>query len=126
MDVRLPDSLGESPAFLRRTLSGLLLGALAFLCALVLRPFLSPVLWAVILTYVTWPLYRRLRIPFREHPGASASLMTLLVAAVAVAPLLWLLILIQREVVELYRSFTAGATSWSEGRANARPQSWLI
>jgi predicted PurR-regulated permease PerM len=107
MDVRLPDNPGAGPLLLRRALSALIFGALAFLCVLVMRPFLSPALWAVILAYVTWPLYRRLRIPFRDYGNAAASLMTLLVAAVAITPVFWLLILIQRELVDVYQSFTA-------------------
>ena len=34
---------------------------LAFACLLVLRPFLSALLWAAILVYSTWPAYRMLR-----------------------------------------------------------------
>jgi predicted PurR-regulated permease PerM len=92
---------------LKRALSVLLLGAVGFLCVLVLRPFLSSVLWATILAYVTWPLYRRLWIQLRQYRSAAAFLMTLLVAVVAIAPLFWLLILIQREFVDLYKSFGA-------------------
>jgi predicted PurR-regulated permease PerM len=60
--------------------------ALANLCLLVLRPFLAPQLWAAILAYVTWPLYRRLRLPLKKYEGAAASLMTLLVVIVALIP----------------------------------------
>ena len=35
--------------------------ALAFGCLLVLRPFLSALLWAAILVYSTWPAFRMLR-----------------------------------------------------------------
>jgi predicted PurR-regulated permease PerM len=97
----------SGPNTLKRALSVLLLGALGVLCVLVLRPFLSPVLWATILAYVTWPLYRRFLTELRQHRSAAASLMTLLMAAVAIGPILWLLILIQREFVDLYKSFSA-------------------
>ncbi len=91
---------------LRRALFGLVLGALGLLCLLVLRPFISPILWAAILAYVTWPLYCRLRIPFRKFNTTAASLMTLLAVAVVIAPLLWLLVLIQHELVDAYRNLT--------------------
>lgn len=42
---------------------------LAFACLLVLRPFLSALLWAAILVYSTWPAYRMLR----ERTGLSAG-----------------------------------------------------
>ncbi len=107
MDVRIPDSDSGAGSLLRRSLLSLTLGALAFSCVLVLRPFLAPILWAAILAYLTWPLYRRFRSPFRQFPTAAASLMTLLVVTVAIVPLFWLLMLIQQEVVDAYRSFTA-------------------
>jgi predicted PurR-regulated permease PerM len=107
MDMRVPDSQsGTGSLLLRRALFGLLLGILGLLCLLVLRPFLSPILWAAILAYVTWPLYCRLRIPFRRFNTIAASLMTLLVVAVAIAPLFWLLVLIQHELVDAYGSAT--------------------
>jgi predicted PurR-regulated permease PerM len=108
MDVRIPDpDSGAASLLLRRALLGLLLGALAVLCLLVLRPFLAPTLWAAILAYVTWPLYCRLRVPFGRFGSAAASVMTLLVIAVAILPLLWLLVLLQHELVDTYRSVTA-------------------
>ena len=53
---------------------GRLLGLLALLvlcgaCLLVLRPFVSALLWAAILVYSTWPAYRVLR----ERLGLGAS-----------------------------------------------------
>ena len=43
--------------------------ALAIGCFLVLRPFLSALLWAAILVYSTWPAFRLLR----EKAGFSAA-----------------------------------------------------
>src|SRR5579864_6624562 len=107
MEMQAPSSQsGTGTVHLRRALFGLLLGLLGFLCLLVLRPFLAPILWAAILAYVTWPLYCRLRIPFRRFNTFAASLMTLLVVAVAIAPLFWLLVLIQHELVDAYGSVT--------------------
>ena len=58
--ARIPETPDESfrPAQL--------IGALALLallagCLLVVRPFLSALLWAAILSYSTWPAYRLLR-----------------------------------------------------------------
>lgn len=90
----------------RRALLILLGGALALLCLLVLRPFLSSMLWAAILAYVTWPLYCRLPAALRRVPAAAASVMTLLVAALAVLPIFWLLVLMEHELRDAYRQFT--------------------
>src|SRR6516162_2422915 len=108
MDVRLPDpDSGAASLLPMRVLLALLLGALAVLCLLVLRPFLAPIIWAAILAYITWPLYCRLRVPFRKFGTTAASVMTLLVISVAIVPLLWLLVLVQHELVDAYRNFTA-------------------
>ncbi len=49
--------------------------ALAAGCLLVLRPFLSALLWAAILVYSTWPAFRFLREKARLSPGLAALAM---------------------------------------------------
>ena len=49
--------------------------ALGFGCLLVLRPFLSALLWAAILVYSTWPAFRMLRERLRLSPCFAALLM---------------------------------------------------
>lgn len=51
--------------------------ALAVGCLLVLRPFLSALLWAAILVYSTWPGYRFLIERVRLPAGLAAALMVL-------------------------------------------------
>jgi predicted PurR-regulated permease PerM len=51
--------------------------ALAAGCLLVLRPFLSALLWAAILVYSTWPAFRFLREKARLSPGLAALAMVL-------------------------------------------------
>jgi predicted PurR-regulated permease PerM len=107
MDIRMTGKDSEAGALpLRRTLLILSVGVLGLLCLLVLRPFLSSMLWAAILAYVTWPLYRTLPAALRRVPAAAPSLMTLLVGALAVLPLFWLLVLIQHELFDAYRQLT--------------------
>jgi predicted PurR-regulated permease PerM len=108
MDIRMagPDS-GAGSSLLRRALLTLLVGVLALLCLLILRPFLSSMLWAAILAYVTWPLYCRLPVALRKFTTTAATLMTLVVAVLAVLPLFWLLVLIQHELLDTYRQFMA-------------------
>src|SRR5579864_5492288 len=108
MHFPVPDNgSGAASLLLRRVLLAILVGALAILCVLVLRPFLAPILWAAIVAYVTWPLYCRLRAPFRKFKNTAATVMTLLVVAGAIAPLFWLLVLIQHEFVDAYHSVSA-------------------
>ena len=55
-------------------------------CTLVLRPFVTAVLWAAILCFATWPLYRRLERFLRGRKNLAAALMTALIALVLVLP----------------------------------------
>jgi predicted PurR-regulated permease PerM len=64
-----------------------LLALLVVGCLLVVRPFLTALLWAVILSYTTWPLYLRLLARLGGHAGLASLLMTILVATVLVVPL---------------------------------------
>ena len=63
----------QSAPWLRRLIIALLIGGLLLLSYVVLRPFLVPVIWALILAYVTWPLYVRLRKAMRGHVTCRRS-----------------------------------------------------
>lgn len=88
----------------RTVLLWFLLGGLIILSYMTLRWFLVPVVWALILAYVTWPIYARLRHGMRGGPTASALLMTLLLTAAFVLPLLWLVGLLQGEFILAYQA----------------------
>ena len=65
------------------------IGALLLLgigCIVVLWPFLSALIWAAVLCFSTWPIYTRLERLLGGRRTPAALLMTLLVAAVVVAP----------------------------------------
>jgi predicted PurR-regulated permease PerM len=64
-----------------------LLVVLAVGCLTVLRPFLSALLWALILSFSSWPLYAWLVRRLNGRRSLAAFLMTLLVAAVFILPL---------------------------------------
>jgi predicted PurR-regulated permease PerM len=57
-------------------------------CFLVLRPFVSALLLALILSYSTWPIYAWGERALKGRKDLAASLMTLLVAAVLLVPLI--------------------------------------
>ncbi len=59
---------------------------LALLCLLVLRPFISAALWAVILCFTTWPLFLSLEEMLGGRRTLSALIATLSLAAVIVVP----------------------------------------
>jgi len=65
------------------------IGALILLaigCAVVLRPFLSALLWAAVICFSTWPIYGWCEPAFGGRRGLAAAMMTLSVALVLVAP----------------------------------------
>lgn len=97
-----PNNSSAAPS-LRRLLLGLLLGSLGLLCLLVLRQFFAPIVWAAILAYASWPLYRRLRAALRTLNATAAFIMTLLVTCAVIVPVLSLLVLVRDELVDAYR-----------------------
>lgn len=90
----------------RNVLLGLFLLGLIVLSYRVLRLFVVPVVWALILAYVTWPIYVRVRRALYGSPTASAIVMTLLLTTAFVLPLLWLINLLQQEFLLAYRAVT--------------------
>jgi predicted PurR-regulated permease PerM len=70
-----------------RILMGMLIGAIALGCGVVLYPFVSALLWAAILVFATWPAFwwltRRVHLP----RAVAAAAMVLLTALTLVLPL---------------------------------------
>ena len=77
----------KGDVIVERVLLGMLLGALAVGCILVLYPFFSALLWAGILAFTTWPLFEWLHTRLHLRKGAAATIMVLLIAVVIVLPL---------------------------------------
>ena len=69
-----------------RTLTLVVLALLIAGCFLVLRPFLTAIIWAAILCATIWPLYLRLRTRLKGRSGWAATLIVLLMSVTVVAP----------------------------------------
>jgi predicted PurR-regulated permease PerM len=91
----------------RRVVLGVFFAGLLILAWMVLGPFLVPAAWAGILAYVTWPGYRWLTARLPNRPNLTATLMTLIMTALLVLPMLWLLIVLEGELVAAYRAVSA-------------------
>jgi len=91
----------------QRAVIGLALAGLLFLGYRVLQPFLAPIAWAVILAYITWPLYLRLKRLLRERATWSALAMTLFLTAAILLPLAWLAAQLQSELAAVYHRLTS-------------------
>lgn len=64
----------------------------------VLSPFFAALAWAGILAYMTWPLYARLERRLAGRETLGALLMTLVVAAILIAPLAWVTLTVAGDV----------------------------
>jgi len=78
---------------------------------LILRPFLSPILWAVILATTTYPIYVRLLARLGHHENIAAGIMTGGVLITAVVPAVYGMILAGQQGVEAYEQ----ASEWLKG-----------
>ena len=88
---------GQTPLWLRRTVVAGLLGGLLLAGFVVLRPFLSAIAWAGVLTYVTWPLHLRLLARLSGHRTGASLIMTALLTLTLGGSMLWLALLLRTE-----------------------------
>jgi predicted PurR-regulated permease PerM len=91
----------------RRLMLGAFFVGLLILAWMVLGPFLVPAAWAGILAYVSWPAYRWLVARLPGRPNLTATLMTLVMTALLVLPMLWLLLILEGEFMRAYHAVTA-------------------
>lgn len=64
---------------------------------LVLLPFIIPVLWAMIIAYASWPMYKKLLVMLNGKENIAAFVLTIIMAAMVILPLLWLLVTLKDE-----------------------------
>lgn len=96
-------------------------GALALLAATLylMQPFLVPIIWAGILAYVTWPLFRAVRRVTRR-PRLSAGLFTATVALGVGIPVAWVIVALAGEATQMIGS----AREWLD--AGAPFPAWVM
>jgi predicted PurR-regulated permease PerM len=85
---------------------------LAYLLWLIFRPFLSTIVWAVLLAFLLYPVNRRLQRRLKDRKGAAAGLMTLLVMIGVVAPATFLASLFVSQAGELLGRVSSLATRY--------------
>lgn len=102
------DFLDHKP--IRYLIPGILLLGLLCLAFMVLREFLLTLTWALIIAYVMWPPYRRLRRLLKNHATASAAIMTVIIAAVISLAVYGLAGLLQNELVIAYQTIAGNLT----------------
>ena len=86
----------------------LLLIGLCFLSITIIKDYLTPIIWAIIIAYVLWPAYQILKQQFNNRDNLSAAMMTGLIGVLISLTVYWLIDLIQIEFSTAYQSIING------------------
>jgi len=105
---------------LEQALGWAVLLALVAGCLIVLRPFVSALLWAVVLSFASWPVHRRLLSLLGNRRTLAALAMTLGMVLILLLPFLVVGITLADNVKEL----TAATRHWIADGPPAPPE-WL-
>jgi predicted PurR-regulated permease PerM len=95
----------------------LALGLLVVGCFVVMRPFLSALLWAVVLCFSTWPIHRRLMGWVGNRRTVAAILMTLMISLVLLVPF----VLIGFGLADNVKELTTATRKWLDEGPPAPP-----
>jgi predicted PurR-regulated permease PerM len=106
---------------LEQNLGWAVLLALVAGCLIVLRPFVSALLWAVVLSFTSWPVYRRLLSLLGNRRALAALVMTLGMVLILLLPFLIVGMTLGDNVKEL----TAATRHWVAAGPPAPPE-WLV
>jgi len=115
----MPDD-PTKPARLEQNLGWMTLLLLLIGCLLVLRPFASALLWAVVLCFSSWPLYQRLLKLLHGRRTWAALLMALGMILVMLLPF----VIVGATLADNVRDFTSSARTWIDAGPPAAP-AWL-
>ena len=114
------NTLNNDPNRLERTLSRVALVLLLLGCLLVLRPFVSSLMWAVVLSFSAWPVYRRLLKLLRGRRTLAALLMTLAAALILLAPF----VVVGFTLADNVKDLTAATRKWMQAGLSDAP-AWV-
>lgn len=104
----------------RTTLAVLFIGGLIFASFWIMRPFLAPLIWAVMIVVATWPLMRRVQSRLWDSRGLAVTTMMLALLLVFVVPLTLAIATIVEHADEI--------VSWAKDLTGLRmppPPDWL-
>jgi predicted PurR-regulated permease PerM len=94
-------------AVIHHTLQLLALGLLLIACYFIIAPFITLLVWAGVLAITLYPLQKIIAGRLRGRNGWAATIITLLMLFVLIAPAVWLLLSTvseMRELADLYRA----------------------
>src|SRR5262245_32475363 len=102
-------------------ISGAALVVLLLGCALVLRPFATSLLWAVVLWLATAPLHQQMLAWVGGRHTVAAALMTLGVASVLLLPI----VVVGTSVVGSWDELVSASRGWLDSLRNPQPPAWV-
>jgi predicted PurR-regulated permease PerM len=105
---------------LEQNLGWFILFLLAAGCVLVMMPFVSALVWAVVLTFSTWPLYRRLLALVGNRRTLAALLMSLALMLVILLPF----VVVGAKLADHVGELTTAVRKWVDAGPLAPPE-WL-
>jgi hypothetical protein len=106
---------------LEQRLGWIILAVLLGGCLLVMRPFVSALLWGMVLSVSSWPLYRRLVQLLGGRRTLAASLMALAMICVILLPF----VIVGATLGDNVKELTAAARRWMDAGPPA-PPGWLV
>jgi predicted PurR-regulated permease PerM len=105
---------------LEQALGWIVLALLLGGCVLVMKPFVSALLWAVILSFSLWPVHKRLVRLLRGRRGLATALLALSLVLLVLVPL----VIVGTSLAENVHQLTTATRRWIEAGPPA-PPSWL-
>lgn len=100
-------------------LAWIVLILLLLACMLIIRPFLSALLWAVVLTFATWPLFTRLNGWLGGRRTIAALIMSMAMIAVVVLPF----VILGASLADNVKGVSTAVRQWLE--AGPPAPAWL-
>jgi len=105
---------------LEQNLGWIVLALLLAGCAWVMRPFVSALLWAVVLSFSSWPLYRRLL----TWLGGRRTLGAVIVALGMICVILLPFVIVGATLADNVKELTAATRRWLDA-GPPEPPAWL-
>jgi predicted PurR-regulated permease PerM len=90
------------------TLQLVALALLLMACYFILAPFITLMVWASVLAITLYPLQKKIANRLKGRNGWAASIITVLMLAIMIAPAVWLLLSTVKELKELAELYRAG------------------
>jgi len=112
--------MSEPRSKLEQNLVWILLVILLVGCLMVMRPFISALLWAIVLSFSVWPLYRRLLNVLRGRKSLAAVVMMLAMILVMLVPF----VIVGATLAQNIKELSVAMRHWLESGPPA-PPGWL-